>query len=92
MQAMKYWQQKLALMEEAALRCEAREIAAERTFDEVRARIEAAGATVGVTTTPELGSWLRAHAETDSAWGLWAVVMEQRPAANADEAAVSESR
>lgn len=70
---MKFWTEELAQVEAAALRAEALEHEAEKRFDGVHAQ--------GVTReqaveTPEFAAWMAARAETDAAWGRWAVVKD----------------
>ncbi len=78
---MTMWEQELALVEAAAMRIEALEHDAERRFDEALASANARGEGAAATRSDEFRLWMAARADTDAAWGRWALVMDARPAA-----------
>ncbi|HZY20710.1 MAG TPA: hypothetical protein VFE82_19720 [Ramlibacter sp.] len=78
---MDYWLEELALMEQAALRIQAREEAAERLFDEALARAEQAGVKEHALRSEEFNAWMAARHDSDAAWGRWAMVMDAKPPA-----------
>jgi hypothetical protein len=78
---MNYWAEELALMEAAAVRIESQEQDAERSFDLVFARAEAAGMPKQALTSQEFAGWMAARQDTDAAWGRWSLVMAAKPPA-----------
>jgi hypothetical protein len=66
----------LALLESAALQSESLERMAEQRFDDSYASAEASGSVAEVKATCEFREWMAARAETDAAWGRWAVRMQ----------------
>ena len=57
------------------------EALAEERFLAVRAQLEQSGQPQKLTQTPEFQQWMQARAETDSAWGRWALAVDQVRAA-----------
>lgn len=53
------------------------EAVAEERFRAMRTQLEHAGQPQAVTHTPEFRQWMQARAETDDAWGRWAVAVDQ---------------
>jgi len=67
----------LAILESAALQSESLERMAERRFDDSYEQAEASGSVEHVKATREFREWMAARAETDAAWGRWAVCMHE---------------
>lgn len=66
----------VATAETQALSTQAAEAEAEQRFDTLRARLESAGRAHEATNSNEFRDWLEARANTDDAWGRWAVAMD----------------
>ncbi len=66
----------IATAESQALTKEQAESVAEERFRAVRARLEEAGQSHTVTQTREFLQWMQARAETDDAWGRWAMAVD----------------
>lgn len=77
---MSNWTHQIAEAEAAAQRIQAEEDAAERRFDAVHAKAQAAGTLPQIFKTEEFRAWMTARRETDAAWGAWSMVMDAKPA------------
>ncbi|HYF41200.1 MAG TPA: hypothetical protein VEA35_02015 [Ramlibacter sp.] len=78
---MKDWAQQIETAEAAAVHTQEAEHAAERRFDAVHARAQAAGAAQQALASPEFHEWMAARRASDAAWGAWAVAMDAKPSA-----------
>ena len=66
----------VATAEREALQRQEAEARAEQRFDAVRDALAAAGRAGEVTASREFHEWMASRAETDAAWGRWAMAMD----------------
>ena len=67
-----------AAVERAALRIEQAEAEAYARFEKAKDTARRAGDPEGVVRTPEFHAWMAARADTDAAWGRWALLMDEK--------------
>ncbi|MBI2771660.1 MAG: hypothetical protein HYX47_18690 [Burkholderiales bacterium] len=75
------WMEAAAQAEAVADNKQAAEELAEKRFDAVHSRAQAAGEPGSAVNTEEFRQWMAARGETDAAWGAWSTVMDAKPAA-----------
>jgi hypothetical protein len=68
--------QAVASAESEALAKEQAESQAEGSFRAMREELERAGKAQDVTHSAEFRHWMQARAETDAAWGRWAMAVD----------------
>ncbi|HSH89849.1 MAG TPA: hypothetical protein VK996_07670 [Ramlibacter sp.] len=73
------WAQKLAAAEAAAEGKQAAEHEAESRFDVIHHEAKARGDMSHALESEELKTWMAKRHETDTAWGVWATVMDAKP-------------
>jgi hypothetical protein len=76
----KEWIATVAQAEAAAQEKQTAEELAHSRFDAVRARAKAEGRHHHATDTVEFREWIAARHATDTAWGVWAMAMDAKPA------------
>ena len=70
----------VAAAESEALATQAAEDLAEQRFDAVRAELAARSRQDEATASPEFRAWMAARAQTDEAWGRWAMAVDAHAA------------
>jgi hypothetical protein len=72
------WERRLEAAEAGAERLQAAELEAEARFKAVHAEAQARGDGDAALQSEEFKSWMHTRHETDSAWGAWAMVMDEK--------------
>lgn len=76
----KEWTTAVAEAEASAQQKQAAEDQAQRSFHDMRDRMQAQGRLGEETNTAEFRHWMAARHASDEAWGAWAMAMDAKPA------------